>query len=40
MSAWPAGGTGFTGGRENAAAFDEVARNIDRRRWNAQVTHA
>ena len=40
MSAWPAGGTGFTGGRENAAAFDEVARNIDRLRWNAQVTHA
>ena len=38
LSPWPAGSTGFSG-PENALAFDEVARNIDRLRWSAQVTH-
>ena len=38
MSPWPTGATGFNG-PENGLAFDAVARNIDRLRWSAEVTH-
>jgi hypothetical protein len=39
MAPWPAGRTGFTAGTENAAAFDEVARSLDRMRGSAPVAH-
>jgi hypothetical protein len=38
VSPWPVGATGFNG-PENSLAFDAVARNIDRLRWSAEVTH-